>query len=404
MKHYDLIIIGGGMVGAGLAAALQDTHLKIALIDATPLHGHDDPRLIALNYGSHCFFKNLNVWPSMALHATAIEQIHVSEQGRFGVTRLTAAEVQLDALGYVVPAKYINAALNDSLADTQHVDILRPALLKQITQETDYATVTIQTAAGEQTLASNIVIGADGSHSTVRKLLDLPTETVDYHQSALVTIIQLNRHHDHLAYERFHSSGAIAMLPLVGNQCATIWTDTHEKIDELSQQSPEEFLQILQTEFGYRLGRLTNVGKRFVFPLQLIRARQTKQQHVLLVGNAAHTLHPIAAQGLNLALHDVACLAQKISKQVKTHQPLRLQDLDIEISAQQQHSLTLSHRLTWLFSTDFFMVNLARQLGMIGLDIFPSAKVKFIEQAIGRTGKTPELFLEKDTDEYGSTS
>jgi 2-octaprenyl-6-methoxyphenol hydroxylase len=392
MTQYDIIIIGGGMVGASLACALRDTALRIALVDAAPLNTTDDPRLIALNYSSYCLFNNIHVWDLMAPHAEAIKQVHVSDRGHLGMTRLNASDVGLAALGYVVPAKYINAALDKTLNQnsTERITILRPAKLKTLSQASGVATLTIEAADDEIQLTAKRVIGADGTHSTVREQLNITNEITDYQQSALVTVTTLNRPHQQIAYERFHQSGAIAMLPLTEQRCATIWTDEKNVITALQQLDDGAFLAELQQQFGYRAGRLLCVGKRHVFPLQMVKTSQTHKERVLLIGNAAHTLHPIAAQGLNLALAEIAMLAQVI-----VDNPT-LTDWQPYLDWQQQQetaSSGLSHQLPQLFANDFSLVNFIRQLGLIGLDLIPPLKRRFAWRAMGRSHNTPRLLL-----------
>jgi 2-octaprenyl-6-methoxyphenol hydroxylase len=291
---FDIIIIGGGMVGAAMACALRTHEFKVAMIDSTPLTPSDDHRLIALNYSSVSLLKNLNIWPSLVSHACAIDEVHVSHRNHFGTTRLIASELKLTALGYVVPAKYINSALYENLNQTT---MIRPATLKTLTQDTESATITVETPQGMKQLTAKIIIGADGTHSTVRKLLNIDTKTTDYQQCALVTTTDLNRSHHHIAYERFiENGGAIAMLPLAEKQAATIWTDSTENIAKLLRLTDSEFLQQLQKQFGYRLGKLKNIGKRYQYPLQMIQTKENVKQRIILIGNTAHTLHPIAAQ------------------------------------------------------------------------------------------------------------
>ncbi len=381
--QYDIVIIGGGMVGASLACALRDTALRIAIVDATPIVVHDDPRLIALNYSSYELFRRLGIWPELSSHAEAIKQVHISDRGHFGMTRLHAHEMGLDALGYVVPAKFINAALStvmQSQPKQAEISLYRPAKLKHLTQADNHSSVVIETQTGEITLHAKYIIGADGTHSTVRELLGIETKTEDKKQSAIVTITELQRSHHHIAYERFHQSGAVAMLPLTGQRAATIWTDENKTIQQLLQLDDEEFLQTLQKQFGYRLGRLLKTGKRHHYPLLLVRAEQTLKHNAILIGNAAHTLHPIAAQGLNLALSEIEKLSQVIINQPE--QPDWQQYLDWQ-TQQETTSLRLSHKLPDLYFKDFAPLNVARQLGMIGLDIIPSLKRRFIRHAIG---------------------
>lgn len=392
---YDLIIVGGGLVGAGLANALRQSHLRIALIDAK-LPSSEDPRLFALNTSSCQFLENLRIWPELTAHATPIQQVHVSHQGHFGAVRLRAEDVSLPTLGYVIPAHYIEAALNKELNNLANCTVYRPAKLQAIQQEAGEVRLTITTETGEKTLIAPVVIGADGTESTVRAQLNIHTDIFDYDQSAIVTRTQLSRSHHQIAYERFHKEGAIAMLPLAENECATIWTVDNEKMKELMGLSNSAFLQALQTTFGYRLGRLQNIKQRYVFPLRMVRAEKAVVQSVFLLGNSAHTLHPIAAQGFNLALYEVAALAEKIIEKTTQREPLTALDLE-NISAQtlkqQAMSIGVSHRLPGFFTNQSTLMGLAVQVGMMGLDIATPIKKRFIKSMMGRTGRVPSLLL-----------
>lgn len=380
-----MIIVGGGLVGAGLAAALCDFPLRIALIDAR-MPSNDDPRLFALNLGSCRFLQNLGLWPVLSNHASRIDQVHVSFQGHFGAVRLNCEEVRLPSLGYVIPARFVELALNEKLiAQQENPHIYRPATLKSLTQKNGCATLVVETASEEKILQSNIVIGADGTESTVREQLNIPVEVVDYQQSALVMRTTLQRSHHHIAYERFKANGAIAMLPLVGNECATIWTDDCSTLSQLKALSDEELLRALQKEFGYRLGRLQQISQRSVFPLRMVRAEKTFDQCVFLLGNSAHTLHPIAAQGFNLALYEVARLVAKIEEkqsQQNSFTSLDLQEISELVQPQQALSIGVSHRLANLFKSHSPILHSFLQLGMIGMDILTPIKKMFMEKII----------------------
>lgn len=378
MMEFDIVIVGGGMVGAAMALALRDSPYKIALIDATPLETKEDHRLIALTYNSYCLFKNLNIWESLAPFAEPIHKVHVSHRGHFGTTVLNANDLNLATLGYVVPAKYINEALYNQL---NHVEILRPAKVISLFQEAEKVSMTVETSEDEKELAATIVIGADGTLSTIRDLLNIPTKIIDYQQSALVTVTDLQRSHSNVAYERFQQEGAIAMLPLVGNRAATIWTNNNEMITHLMQLSDMDFLETLQKQFGYRLGRFHAVSERFRYPLKLVQANESIQDRVILIGNAAHTLHPIAAQGLNLALSEIAEIAEHFK--LCSISPGQFSELALRIKRFSKKSTQLSHHLSWIFSKDFFILNQARKFGMLGLDICKPLKKHFTRQAIG---------------------
>lgn len=393
--QFDIIIIGGGMVGAAMASTLRSSPFKVAMIDATPTYPAQDHRLIALNYSSICLLKNLGVWPLLAPNAAAIKEVHVSQRGHFGATRLTAAETKLPELGYVVPAKYINPALYENL---DNITLIRPATLKNLEQEIDHVALTVTTPTGTEKITAKIVIGADGTHSTVRQLLNIPTETFDYQQSALVTVTELRHSHHHVAYERFLQTGAIAMLPLVGAKAATIWTDSRENIDRLMQLNDSAFLETLQKQFGYRLGRFKAIEQRYTYPLKMLLAEQQTKQRVTLIGNALHTLHPIAAQGLNLALYEIAQLYEHFS-----HQEIDTLSLSTFMPAKQKISTSLAHNLSWLFAQDFFIMNTARQIGMLGLDLCQPLKARFTRHAIGQTGRVPPLLMEQEDHETNRT-
>jgi 2-octaprenyl-6-methoxyphenol hydroxylase len=424
--QYDIIIIGGGMVGASLACALQNMPLRIALIDAAPHAAINDARLIALTHGSCCLLKNLDLWPALAPYAEAIKQIHVSHRGHFGITRIHAAELDLKELGHLVPALHINTILDEKLKNISHIDVIRPATLKDILFEKDgadeLAILTIQSGNETSTLKARMVIGADGTHSTVRQLLNISTKTIDYQQSAIVTITELHRDHHNIAYERFLSQGAIAMLPLTEQRCATIWTADNNEISQLLQLNDEDFAAKLQKEFGYRLGRFKRTLQRHHYPLKLVLAEESKKHNAILIGNAAHTLHPIAAQGFNLALYEVAELVEHIKQEVKDLTPLLTSSHGLsagyggraldpadkprdDVSDNLQHIINnfnsnvktqLSHHLTQLFSSNTPVINIARQLGMLGLDFCKPAKKLFMQHSMGQAGKIPRLLREKD--------
>ena len=360
------------------------------------LPSNDDPRLFALNDGSCQFLKNLGLWPHLIAHAAPIHQVHVSYQGRFGAVRLHHKDVHLPSLGHVIPARFIETTLNSGLASLPNFTLYRPAKLKALKQQENEAILTLDTEMGEKILRAPLVIGADGTESTVRTQLNIATDIFDYQQSALVTRTTLQRPHQHIAYERFTSDGAIAMLPLVGNEYATIWTADNDVITQLMAASDELFLQRLQAEFGYRLGRLQKITQRHTFPLRMLRAEKSVEQCVFLLGNSAHTLHPIAAQGFNLALYEVAVLVEAIMERIAGHESFSAADLQhivAQTQKQQATSIGVSHRLSKLFSSSSPFVSVALQLGMMGLDIATPLKKKFIEEIMGRTGRVPRLLL-----------
>jgi len=397
---FDIIIIGGGMVGATLACALSElskSALKIALIDAAlPLSvsSHQDRRLIALNDSNCCLFENLGLWGDLLPFGAPIEQVHVSHQGHFGIARLLPQELGLTKLGYVIPAKDINAVLFSFLQKKENITLFFSEKLLELTQDknTDQVFITVSTVSGEKKYKADIVIGADGSDSTVRRLLNIPIQKIDYQQSALVTVTELMREHKNIAYERFQEKGAIAMLPLKGTCVATIWTAPTVFIDELMQLGDLEFLQTLQKQFGYRLGRLKKIHPRATYPLSMQYTEQQKKKNILLIGNAAHTQHPIAAQGLNSALYEVAVLTEYLTAQDSLKNSLENFQPN---HSQQNFSRYLSDGLVKLFSNQSLLPTILRQTGMISFDLCSLAKKKFAHLAMGKTGHVPRLLLRR---------
>lgn len=367
---FDLAIVGGGMVGAALAASLAETPLKIALIDAAPVPAPTDHRLIALSFVSCNLLKSLSLWPALAKYAAPIRTIHVSQKGRFGITRLKAADIQRETLGHVIPARHINAALLQSLRSAGNITCLQGTTVTALTQNEHAVTLTLEGLT--ESLSASLVIAADGTHSTLRRLLNIPVKTAPNLHKALVTVTHLQDPHDGMAYERFHSTGALAMLPLTGQRAATIWTDTSDTIEKLMTEDSESFVGLLQKQMGYRLGRLLRCDERYTYPLQWLEVESAHQKNgrVLLIGNAAHTMHPIAAQGLNLALREVSELSQHFAKQMS--KSLTFPDQP-DYFKQQKRSLMLSKKLTHIFNASHTgtlvqVPGLLRNFGLVLLD------------------------------------
>lgn len=396
MQHYDLIIIGGGVVGSGFALALQSLPLKIALIDAK-IPSNDDARLFALNEGSCQFLKNLDLWPALAAYAAPIHQVHVSNRGHFGAVRLNAHDAGLPQLGYVIPAKYIESALNETLAHST-VDIYQPARLNSVVQTDSVVTLEVATAEKVIKLQAPLVVGADGTESTVRQQLKITADIHDYGQSAIVFRTRLNRSHGQTAYERFTTEGAIAMLPLTGDECASIWSVEQTKAQTLIALSDRDFLKTLQQAFGYRLGKFQSVSPRATYPLRMVMAEKQVVGNVFLLGNAAHTIHPIAAQGFNLALYEVAALVEGMANMLQQNKPLRSQDLESIYATATQHQATsvgFSHRLSEIFGAQSRIPAALLGLGLVGLDNIPPIKAKLLTTLLGRAGNVPALLLKK---------
>jgi 2-octaprenyl-6-methoxyphenol hydroxylase len=403
---YDLIIVGGGMVGASLAISLAQQPLRIALIEAAPLRTDKTPpsyddRAIALSFGSRRIFDGMKLWGDIAPQTTAIKNIHVSDQGRFGFTRLDAKQENVDALGYVITARQLGAVLMDKLHHCEILTIMSPATLSELslnesTSGDDHVTAVITHDDGTtKTLTSKLVIAADGGNSHVRRQLDIHTSERDYGQTAIIANITPEKPHRHVAYERFTRNGPLALLPMPDNRCSLVWTRAPKDAQRLMEVSDEDFLAQLQPCFGKRLGCFLKVGKRHSYPLQLIQAKEQVRARLALIGNAAHTLHPIAGQGFNLGLRDVAALAQNIADSFAAGEDIGALSV-LENYAQwreQDHRQVIgfTNTLVQTFSNQFPPLAIARNLGLVATDVVPPLKHLLARHSMGITGKLPRL-------------
>ena len=399
---YDLIIIGGGMVGASLAISLAEQPLRIALVEAAPLRSGEisppnyDDRAIALSFGARRIFEGMGLWSDISPQTTAINHIHVSDQGRFGFTRLDAKQEKVDALGYVATARQLGASLMDKLQHCSNLMTMSPATLTGLTFDTDSATAIIAHEDGHtQPLTAKLIVAADGGNSAVRRQLDINTTDRDYQQTAIIANITPEKPHRNIAYERFTHNGPLALLPMPDNRCSLVWTRAPDDAERLLQLNDEDFLAELQPCFGKRLGRFLKVGRRNSYPLQLVQAQEQVRERLALIGNAAHTLHPIAGQGFNLGLRDVATLAQNIVDAHRTGTDMgKLSVLQAYADWRQRDHrqvIGFTNTLVQTFSNQLPPLALARNLGLIAADIIPPLKHTLARHSMGLAGKLPRL-------------
>ncbi|MCB1773766.1 MAG: FAD-dependent monooxygenase, partial [Gammaproteobacteria bacterium] len=286
-QHFDLVIVGGGMVGASLAIALAGRGLRMALIEAYQPDAESQPsyddRAIALAYGTRRIFEALDVWPRLAEATTPIRDIHVSDRGHFGFTRLAAGEEGVPALGYVVTARNLGRVLLERLPQIDGLDIIAPASLLSFENDEDIVRLDVERDGVVTTMSTRLLVGADGINSTIREQLDLPVSRWAYGQSAIVTNITPSRPHRNVAYERFTDTGPVALLPMSEDRCAVVWTVRDEQVDEVLALDDAAFLAAFQQRFGYRLGNFLRTGRRAAYPLQLLRARESVRGRVAVI-------------------------------------------------------------------------------------------------------------------------
>jgi 2-octaprenyl-6-methoxyphenol hydroxylase len=409
--HFDILIVGGGMVGASLAHALKSVSLRIGIIEACPLHDAQQPsydsRAIALSYGSRRIFDTLGVWSAMEQETvTPITRIHVSDRGHFGAVRLDAKEEGVAALGYVAEASVIGRALAADLAALPNVEWLCPATLTDVQIDEAQARVTIEQNGVLRDLAARLVVAADGGRSTVRQLLGAKTFKLGYGQTAVIANVVTERAHGGTAYERFTESGPLALLPNNApawmddsesgeRRWSLVWTVRDEKVEEHLQLSDALFISRLQKRLGRRAGRILSVTPRHAYPLGLEYVRDHVRPRLAFIGNAAHLIHPVAGQGFNLGLRDVAVLAEVLAQAASGQRDPGLMET-LQGYAQWRRPdylrvMGMTDALARTFSNDFKPLVVARNLGMVTMDLMPPLRRLLTHQAMGMAGRQSRL-------------
>ncbi len=401
--HYDLAIIGGGLVGASLAVLLSaragDRDLRILLVEASDMHGQApggtsaadlDVRTTALSAGSRDIYEQAGLWPSVAAQAAPIRRVHVSDRGRLGAVRLDAGELGVEALGHVVANRDLGRALHTALSDCPAVELLSPARVQSL-QPCPQGMRLIMAGDPARTLQASLVVMADGGRSGLCEQLGIGFRESHYQQQALVTNVAFSRPHAGVAYERFTEQGPLAVLPLPSrdgeHRGALIWTLPQAEAPDIAETGDAQFLQALQQRFGNRLGFFRRAGTRSLFPLALRQAREQIRPGLVLLGNVAHTLHPVAGQGLNLALRDVQSLAETVVRAVDAgRSPGEMRVLEHYLESRrsdQALTITFSDYMTWLFASRRLRQVWARKFALMSIDLLPPVKTRFARQTMG---------------------
>ncbi len=371
----DVAIIGGGPVGAALALALRDSRLKVCVLEARSAgSASQDARALALSYGSRLLLSRLGVW-NVLQDVSAIRTIHISQRQSFGRAVLHAEELNVPDLGYVLPYPALQDALTAALQRSGVASIYGASVTK-LASEADHAAISYQQDGAEHTLQTRLAVVADGGKLLAQQF---PPKVRDYGQSALITHITCSALKPGTAFERFTPQGPLALLPFkVGYEL--VWTAPHQTAQEMLAWDDAKFLNELHRHFGDRVGEFLTVGKRSCFPLGLRRApQQTPMPHVVLLGNAAQTLHPVAGQGFNMGLRDAWELAQEIldAKPEELGSDTMLAAYRSDRRIDREMGIRFTDSLVRLFSNDLPLVGAGRAAALTALDCLPFAK-KFV--------------------------
>jgi 2-octaprenyl-6-methoxyphenol hydroxylase len=392
---FDVVIIGGGLVGTSLAIALHHSGLTVALVEAAQPSSaappRDDERNLALARASIVALQTLGVWPRLAAAATPIERLHVSRAGEFGTLRLDARSAGLDAFGAVVPARQLGQALQQELDVCTRIHRYIPAELAGFGAGSDATRLTLRTADGETTVTTRLVVGADGTVSRVRALCGIGTEDVDYAQTLFVGSVLPQRPLDGLAYERFSDSGPVALLPLAERRAGLVLSVPSSEAPAVAALDDAAFLALAQQRFGWRAGRFSRPGRRSSHAIRRVVARSLVAPRCVLVGNAAQTLHPIGAQGFNLGLRDALTLAQLLidaqRRGADTGDEALLQQYAALRREDREGTMAFSDGLVRLACNPAAVLTPLRSLGLLLLDGLPQAGAMIARRGMGFRGK-----------------
>ncbi|CCN50584.1 2-octaprenyl-6-methoxyphenol hydroxylase [Vibrio nigripulchritudo MADA3029] len=388
MKQYDVVIAGGAMAGATLALALEqhsDSSLSIAVIEPHKVehtsHPGYDARSIALSHGTSLLLEKMSLWEQVRPLATPIEHIHVSDRSHAGIANIDKSDVSLPALGYVVELADVGRIYQSRLDAAPNIDFLCPESVKAVERHTEKVIITL--ASGEN-IEAKLLVAADGALSPSAQSLNLPLSEHDFEQVALIANISLSQPHQGQAFERFTDSGPLALLPMSDNRMSLVWCLRPDKVEEVLSMPDDAFLTALQKSFGWRLGEFTKVGERASYPLLMRSRDQIISHRFAAVGNAAQTLHPIAGQGFNLGIRDVASLAEQINKHLED--PGHYSVLSAYRTRREQDrnkTMDLTSGLVHLFSNDYVPMRVGRNLGLMAFEASGAAKASLLARALG---------------------
>ncbi len=397
--RHGVLIIGGGLVGASLAIALDAAGVAATLIEAaaprTDAQPSYDERNLALARATVNGLDAIGVWRHAAARANPIEHIHVSRSGEFGSARIEAAAQGVDALGWTLPARELGAALLRRLDECTRLTRLAPASLVALEPLVDGWRADIKTADGVQRLETSLLVGADGTDSFVRAQLGIDAERHDYEQTLFVCTVTPEREHRNRAYERFADSGPVAVLPLAERRCGLVITVAADEADAIASLDDAGFIDFAQQRFGWRLGRLSRPGKRHPYAIRALTAQSLTAPRAVLVGNAAQTVHPIGAQGFNLGLRDALTLAELVAPSNDPGSADLLANYAARRALDRDGTIAMSHSLVRLACLPQPLIAPLRSLALLAFDRVPPLRDAMARRGMGFRGEPPLAVLER---------
>ena len=398
-ENFDVIVNGGGMVGMSLAIALARLGIQVAVVDKAPLsqqlESAFDGRVSAISYGSKCILDSIGVWNFMAAEAEPIRDIRVVDGAMPVFLHYDHKEVGDVPLGYIVENRHTRVALQQAASSLPTLTLFEKQSPIALERDDAWATLRLQNG---QSLRCRLLIAADGKTSALRSLAGIETMEWAYDQTAIVCTIAHENPHNGLAQERFLPAGPFAVLPMQGNRSSLVWVEPKDRVDLYLALSEDEFVQEIQERVGGHLGAIQTIGERFSYPLSLMHAKSYTSHRLALAGDAAHGMHPIAGQGVNLGFRDVAVLSELIGERFRLGLDIGGEDV---LDAYQQwrrfdniSMLAVTDGLNRLFGINLLPVQLIRGLGLWAVGKMPPLKRFLMRHAMGLVGDLPKTIKE----------
>lgn len=398
--QQQVIIVGGGMVGLSLSLMLAKANIAVKLLEAVkypnyddqnvaPYHSSFDARNTALSRRSVQIYQKLGLWDALQQHATPILQVHITEQGSFGKARLVAEQEKVESFGQVIENAWLGRVLLTQVRQQPLIELIDGVQVTALTQDAEQVHIEAQRGDELLKLESKLLIAADGRDSFCRQAIGVGVDVHDYDQVAIVTTVQTSKPHEHVGFERFSALGPLALLPLPGEyRRSVVWPVKKGTEDEwLGEENDQHFLDALQKTYGDRAGKFEKTGKRFSYPLSQVLAHKQAAGRVILMGNAAHTIHPVAGQGFNLCLRDADVLLRYLVNQLSTSDdignPDNLLAYEQARLSDQQRVIKFCDTVVRGFSNQNPLLKLIRNTGLIAFDVIPGVKPLVANYAMG---------------------
>jgi len=386
MKQFDIIIAGGAMAGSTLALALKqkNSSLKIAVVESYSMQGSAHPgfdaRSIALSYGTQQLLQQFELWQELSELATPIEHIHVSDKGHAGMTEISCYERDVAALGYVVELADVGRLFTDKLVQKEGISLFCPDSVEEI--ESEPSAQKIRLSSGEW-ISGKLLVAADGADSECCRLLQIEQQEYDFQQTAIIANIVVSEAHRNRAYERFTRNGPLALLPMSEGRMSLVWCQATSEVESTLSLSDEEFLSKLQAEFGWRLGSMEKVGERASYPLLLKKKSKLVHHRFAAIGNASQLLHPIAGQGFNLGIRDIASLVEEVACQADPGEYSGLSAYRNRRYQDRKNTIELTAGMVSIFSNEWLPLCAGRNLALSVMDNVPVIKEPLLKRTMG---------------------